>query len=68
MGAAGGPVVSPGPQANTATITGSDQFDPNLANNSATINVTPQWRDSHEWRVLVQRQVAGLATGAQGGV
>ena len=29
-------VVSPGPQTNTATITHSDQFDPNLANNSAS--------------------------------
>jgi uncharacterized repeat protein (TIGR01451 family) len=29
-------VVSPGAQTNTATITHSDQFDPNLANNSAS--------------------------------
>ena len=29
-------VVSPDPQTNTATISDADQFDPNLANNSAS--------------------------------
>jgi uncharacterized repeat protein (TIGR01451 family) len=38
-------VVSPNPQTNTATITQSDQFDPNFANNSASATVTPQQAD-----------------------
>jgi uncharacterized repeat protein (TIGR01451 family) len=38
-------VVSPSPQANTATITGADQFDPNTSNNSASATETPQRAD-----------------------
>ncbi|MGH9867940.1 MAG: DUF11 domain-containing protein [Candidatus Polarisedimenticolia bacterium] len=38
-------VVSPDPRTNTATITNSDQFDPDTANNSATATVTPQQAD-----------------------
>src|SRR5262249_34198006 len=34
-------VVSPNPLANTASINHSDQFDPNLANNSATTAIDP---------------------------
>ena len=37
---------SPNPQTNTATITHSDQFDPNTANNTASVvTVTPQQAD-----------------------
>jgi uncharacterized repeat protein (TIGR01451 family) len=35
-------VTSPNPQANTATISHADQFDPNTANNTDTASVTPQ--------------------------
>jgi uncharacterized repeat protein (TIGR01451 family) len=38
-------VVSPDAQTNTATISHSDQFDPNLANNSSSVTVTPQQAD-----------------------
>jgi uncharacterized repeat protein (TIGR01451 family) len=38
-------VVSPSAETNTATITHSDQFDPNHANNTATATVTPQQAD-----------------------
>jgi uncharacterized repeat protein (TIGR01451 family)/fimbrial isopeptide formation D2 family protein len=38
-------VVSPNPQTNTATISHGDQFDPDLANNSAAAKVTPQQAD-----------------------
>jgi uncharacterized repeat protein (TIGR01451 family) len=38
-------VASPDPQTNTVTITRSDQFDPNTANNTASIVVTPQQAD-----------------------
>ncbi len=38
-------VVSPNTQNNTATITHSDQFDPNGANNTASALVTPQQAD-----------------------
>ena len=38
-------VVSPSPQTNTATITHSDQFDPNTANTTATATETPQQAD-----------------------
>ncbi len=38
-------VESPGPQTNTATITHSDQFDPNSGNNTATATATPQQSD-----------------------
>jgi uncharacterized repeat protein (TIGR01451 family) len=38
-------VVSPNPQANTATISHSDQFDPNTANNSDTASINPQQAD-----------------------
>src|SRR5262249_32037479 len=34
-------VVTPNPQANTATVGHSDQFDPNLANNTGTASVNP---------------------------
>ena len=35
-------VVTPSPQANTATVSHSDQFDPDLANNSDTASVNPE--------------------------
>ena len=38
-------VTSPSPQTNTATITHSDQFDPNTANNTASVTQTPQQAD-----------------------
>jgi uncharacterized repeat protein (TIGR01451 family) len=38
-------VVSPDPQTNTATVTHSDQFDPDTANNSASTTETPQQAD-----------------------
>ena len=38
-------VVSPDAQTNTATITDSDQFDPNTANNTASATETPQQAD-----------------------
>jgi uncharacterized repeat protein (TIGR01451 family) len=38
-------VVSPGAETNTATISHSDQFDPNTSNNSAQATVTPQQAD-----------------------
>jgi uncharacterized repeat protein (TIGR01451 family) len=38
-------VTSPNPKANTATITHSDQFDPNTSNNSATASINPQQAD-----------------------
>ncbi len=38
-------VVSPNPQANTATVNHSDQFDPNTANNSDTASINPQEAD-----------------------
>ena len=38
-------VVSPAAQTNTATITHSDQFDPNTANTIATATETPQQAD-----------------------
>jgi uncharacterized repeat protein (TIGR01451 family) len=38
-------VVSPNAQTNTATISASDQPDPNLGNNSASATVTPQQAD-----------------------
>ncbi len=38
-------VTSPAPQTNTATITHSDQFDPDTANNTATTTTTPQQAD-----------------------
>jgi uncharacterized repeat protein (TIGR01451 family) len=38
-------VVSPNAETNTATITHSDQFDPNTGNNSAGATVTPQQSD-----------------------
>ena len=38
-------VVSPNPTTNFATITHSDQFDPNLGNNTASTTVTPQQAD-----------------------
>jgi uncharacterized repeat protein (TIGR01451 family) len=38
-------VTSPNPATNTATVSHSDQFDPNLANNSADATVTPQQAD-----------------------
>ena len=38
-------VISPSPQTNTATITHSDQFDPNTANNTASATQTPQQAD-----------------------
>src|SRR5262249_4029669 len=38
-------VVSPDPQPNTASISHSDQFDPDTANNSATASINPQQAD-----------------------
>ena len=38
-------VTSPNPSTNTATISHSDQFDPNTANNTASAVVTPQQAD-----------------------
>src|SRR5262249_27516810 len=38
-------VVSPDAQTNTVTITHADQFDPNPANNSASVTLTPQRAD-----------------------
>jgi uncharacterized repeat protein (TIGR01451 family) len=38
-------VISPGPQTNTASITNSDQFDPNTANNTASTTQSPQQSD-----------------------
>ena len=38
-------IVSPGQSTNTATITHSDQFDPNPGNNSASVTQTPQQAD-----------------------
>jgi uncharacterized repeat protein (TIGR01451 family) len=38
-------VTSPNPMTNTASISHSDQVDPNTANNTATITVTPQQAD-----------------------
>ncbi len=38
-------VLSPNPVTNTATISNSDQFDPDTANNSATATETPQQAD-----------------------
>jgi uncharacterized repeat protein (TIGR01451 family) len=38
-------VLSPKQQTNTATISHSDQFDPNLSNNTASSTVTPQQAD-----------------------
>jgi uncharacterized repeat protein (TIGR01451 family) len=38
-------VVSPNAQTNTATISHSDQFDPDVANNSASATETPQQAD-----------------------
>src|SRR5262249_24933885 len=38
-------VVSPNPQANTASISHADQFDPDTANNSDTASVNPQQAD-----------------------
>jgi uncharacterized repeat protein (TIGR01451 family) len=38
-------VVSPNPQTNTASISHSDQFDPNPANNSGSATETPQQAD-----------------------
>jgi uncharacterized repeat protein (TIGR01451 family) len=35
-------VVSPAPETNTATISRSDQFDPNTSNNSASATIVPQ--------------------------
>jgi hypothetical protein len=36
-------VESPIPQTNTTAISHSDQFDPNIANNSATVTLTPSF-------------------------
>ncbi len=38
-------VASSSPQTNTATITGADQFDPIIANNTASVLETPQLAD-----------------------
>src|SRR6185436_11202736 len=38
-------VVSPTKQTNTGTISDSDQFDPNTANNTASVTETPQQAD-----------------------
>jgi uncharacterized repeat protein (TIGR01451 family) len=38
-------VVSPGPETNTVTVAHSDQFDPDLSNNTASATVTPRIAD-----------------------
>ena len=38
-------VISPAAETNSAAVTHSDQFDPNPANNSASVTVTPQQAD-----------------------
>src|SRR5262249_43557479 len=38
-------VTAPGPQANTAAVNHSDQFDPDLTNNTDTTSATPQQAD-----------------------
>src|SRR5439155_1672076 len=38
-------VTSPNPQANTATVSHSDQFDPNPGNNTGTASTNPQQAD-----------------------
>jgi uncharacterized repeat protein (TIGR01451 family) len=38
-------VISPNPETNVATITHSDQFDPNVGNNTASTLTTPQQAD-----------------------
>src|SRR5205823_4040382 len=38
-------VVSPNAQTNTASVSRADQFDPNSANNSASVTETPQQAD-----------------------
>ena len=38
-------VVSPNPQTNVANVSHSDQYDTNLANNSANVTETPQLAD-----------------------
>ncbi len=38
-------VTSPNPRTNTATITSSDQFDPNTADNTASVVTVPQQAD-----------------------
>ena len=38
-------VLSPDAQTNTASVSHSDQFDPNLANNTATASINPQQAD-----------------------
>ncbi len=40
-----GTVVSPAAQTNTGTISHADQFDPNTANNTASVTETPQQAD-----------------------
>ena len=46
-------VDSPGTQTNTATISHSDQFDPNSANNTASATTTPQQGTSTSATVIV---------------
>jgi uncharacterized repeat protein (TIGR01451 family) len=38
-------VISPNPQTNTASVSHSDQFDPNTANNTASATAAPQQAD-----------------------
>jgi uncharacterized repeat protein (TIGR01451 family) len=50
-------VVSPKPQTNTATITHSDQFDPDAGNDSASATVTPPQADLTLSKKVNQSQV-----------
>jgi uncharacterized repeat protein (TIGR01451 family) len=47
-------VASPNAQTNTATISHSDQFDPDTSNNSASVTVTPQQADLAVTKVVSQ--------------
>ncbi|HEY7440658.1 MAG TPA: DUF11 domain-containing protein [Acidimicrobiia bacterium] len=47
-------VASPNAQTNTATISHSDQLDPDTSNNSATVTVTPQQADLAVTKVVSQ--------------
>src|SRR5262249_37333383 len=53
-------VVSPNPQTNTATISHSEQFDPNTGNNTASVTVAPHQADLS----IANAGPASAATGA----